>query len=839
MTELMGLSIAQVAERRRTGLGNDVALKTSRSTRSIIRDNALSAVNVVLYAISLGLTLVGDFNSAFATVILVVLNAVVGIVQEIRAKRQLDQIALLARSKISVRRDGEDQKVMPEELVLGDLLVIGAGDQIPTDGKVISDSNLEMDESSLTGESDLVTKRLHDELLSGTLCIGGSALIEATGVGEGSFASTITRNARAFNLEMTPLQRGVNLLLRGILLVVIFFILLAALALLVSSFSLNIWLQILAVITGSVSAGLLTLITLNYSWGAVRIGRAGGLVQQINAIESLSNVTVLCVDKTGTLTANHIRYQAVYPVGLDRRSLEGLLADFAASASELNKTSSALHEALAGSRYPTVDEVPFSSARKWSALAFDGTVGQRKGVYALGAVEMLQSHLAVDNAARQQIEEWSQSGLRVLVFAGNADATTLHDDKGEPALPPLRILGIVSFSDELRPHLQKTISTFVDNGVKLKIISGDNPQTVAALARRAGFPGDLRAVSGPELDAMSLAEFTATAVEATVFGRISPQQKGTLVDALRGQGEYVAMIGDGVNDVLSLKKANLGIAMESGSTATRAVAAIVLLGDSFEVMPKAFREGTRTVNSVQEILKLFMSTVFPLLLLVVAITMLGIGFPFTTMQSTLLSVFARGVPPLILALTATSKRQENSLSRNIIQFTLPASLSIFLFSLLLYIAVYFLVGQQFVHVDLSGEEILDIGIRSGDGNPGTEQIHILARVASAQTALTSFFVLSGVLLMVFAQPPLRSLAGGSPFNGGKWLPAIAAGALIALYGTVLSVPTLRAAFDLVELPLSINLGIVAVTLLWAAMTLVMWRTRLIDRFLGIEVVTPV
>ncbi len=234
-----------------------------------------------------------------------------------------------------------------------------------------------------------------------------------------------------------------------------------------------------------------------------------------------------------------------------------------------------------------------------------------------------------------------------------------------------------------------------------------------------------------------------------------------------------------------------------------------------------------------------MSTVFPLLLLVVAITMLGIGFPFTTMQSTLLSVFARGVPPLILALTATSKRQENSLSRNIIQFTLPASLSIFLFSLLLYIAVYFLVGQQFVHVDLSGEEILDIGIRSGDGNPGTEQIHILARVASAQTALTSFFVLSGVLLMVFAQPPLRSLAGGSPFNGGKWLPAIAAGALIALYGTVLSVPTLRAAFDLVELPLSINLGIVAVTLLWAAMTLVMWRTRLIDRFLGIEVVTAV
>ena len=239
--------------------------------------------------------------------------------------------------------------------------------------------------------------------------------------------------------------------------------------------------------------------------------------------------------------------------------------------------------------------------------------------------------------------------------------------------------------------LQETLSSFTENGVKLKVISGDNPQTVAALAKQAGLPGDLTLVSGPELAEMSPAEFSQAAVTATVFGRITPQQKEGLVTALREQGEYVAMMGDGVNDVLSLKKANMGIAMESGSSATRAVAAMILLGDSFEAMPAAFKEGQRIVNSIQNILKLFMVTVFALLLLIVGITVLHLGFPFTTLQSTLLSFFARGAPPLVLAVTALSVRRDTSLSRNIIHFTLPASFLIFLFGLIIYTGAFFLV----------------------------------------------------------------------------------------------------------------------------------------------------
>ncbi len=508
-----------------------------------------------------------------------------------------------------------------------------------------------MDESALTGESDLVAKFAGEDVLSGTYLVAGSMLVEATQVGEKSFASSLTRDARKYTAQITPLQRSVNRLLRVLLAIVIFFAILAVLALFVLDLSVQTWLQIMAVITGSVSAGLLTLITLNYSGSALRIGRKGGLVQQINAVESLSNVTVLCTDKTGTLTTNAIEYHDVYAVGVEKATLERMLAAFAASVSSTNKTSEAILNGLPGARHDAVDEVAFSSARKWSALAFDDPAnssaggGERlKGIYVLGALEMLEPYFSVSAAARQQVEEWSERGLRVLVFAYNPNETSLHAGE-EPVLPALTLAGVLSLSDTLRPHLEETIAAFTRQGVEVKVISGDNPETVAALARQANFPGELKTVSGPQLAAMSRAEFAQAAVEASVFGRISPQQKEALVDALRGRGEYVAMIGDGVNDVLSLKKANVGIAMESATTATRSVAAMLLLGDSFEVLPLAFTEGQRTVNSIQEILKMFMTTVFALLLLIIGVGLLGIGFPFTTLQSTLMSFFTHAARP--------------------------------------------------------------------------------------------------------------------------------------------------------------------------------------------------
>lgn len=826
-----GLTSSQVTERRRSGQGNDIKLATSRTYGDIIRHNIFNPVNVVLYAIGFGMLLVGDYRSAVTTVGLVVFNATVGIIQEVRSKRKLDEIALLARVKVAVRRDGAEQQVDPTELVQGDLLVIRAGDQITVDGVVAGDGKIEVDESALTGESDLVPKTPGEEVLSGSFCVTGETLVEATRVGEESFANKLTQNARQFKTEFTPLQREVNRILRVLLLIILFFSILAVLGLFVLDLPFSAWLQIMAVITGSVSAGLLVLITLNYSWGAVRIGQKGGLVQQLNAIESLSNVTVLCTDKTGTLTANKIQYQDIYPLSLEKAAVEQLLADFAASASTSNKTSQAIIDRLAGQKRPLASEVPFSSARKWSAVAFAGG-----GVYVLGALEMLESHFTITDAARQQLAGWSAEGLRVLVFAGNERATTLYDADDQPVLPPLTLLGVVSFSDELRPHLQETINAFTKHDIKLKVISGDNPQTVAALARQAGLPGNLKAVSGPDLARMSPGEFAQTAAEATVFGRITPQQKEALVTALRDQGEYVAMIGDGVNDVLSLKKANMGIAMESGSSATRNVAAMVLMGDSFEAMPPALNEGTRIINSIQNILKLFMVTVFALLLLIIGVSILGLGFPFTALQSTLLSFFARGAPPFVLAVTAVAARQKTNLSRSILHFTLPASFMVFLFGLFVYIGTFFLIERGLTQVVVTPEMVASVEAAAGlsSGTLPAGQFNALATLLSAQTALTTFFVFVGIVLMLFAEPPFAWFAGGAPFRGRNWLPVIVAIVLFAAYLLLLSLPRLQGFFSLVPLPGILYATIGVIALVWMFVQRWVWRAHWLERFLDLH-----
>ncbi len=831
-TAVSGLTSSEVERRKQAGQSNEVELTTSRPYRDIIKSNVFNPVNIVLYLIAFGMLLVGDTRTAVTTVGLVVFNAIIGVTQEIRAKRQLDQIALLSRSQTAVIRDGQEQEVYPEELVLGDILIIRPGDQIPVDGLLVGDGRIEVDESALTGESDLILKSTGDTVLSGSFSVTGRTMVEATGVGEASFANDLTKNAREYTAEQTPLQREVNRILRILLLIVMFFAVLMVLGLIVLEIPISAWLQMIAVIVGTVSVGLLTLIILNYSWGAVRIGQKGGLVQQLNAVESLSNVTVLCTDKTGTLTANKIKYADVYPIGIEKEALKRSLAEFARSASSTNKTSEAVIDGLAGDAQPASDEVPFSSARKWSAVAFEAS-----GTYVMGALEMMEPYLPpVDMAVRDQVSAWSNQGLRVLAFAGNEDVSQLHDADGEPQLPPLTLLGLISFSDELRPHLEETLQAFQNDDVQVKVISGDNPQTVAALARQAGFPGDLRVVSGPELALMSDAEFSAAAAETTVFGRITPQQKERLVSTLRDLGEYVAMIGDGVNDVLSLKKANMGIAMESGSTATRSVAAMILLDDSFEAMPAALSEGQRINNSIQNILKLFMVTVFALLMLIIAITVLGMGFPFTALQNTALSFFARGAPPFILAISAVAIRQRTTLADNIIHFTMPASILIFLFGLLIYMGAFFLVEEGVAQIKITPQMMAEME-RTAAVDPGTlttADFQQAAVLLSAQTSLLVFFVFSGVLLMLFAEPPVQWFEGGAPYHGKNWIPAIAAVVLLLLFSVIMILPGVRSFFQLIPLPGIFYAAIALMTVLWVVVQRWMYRSFWLERFLDLE-----
>ena len=424
----------------------------------------------------------------------------------------------------------------------------------------------------------------------------------------------------------------------------------------------------------------------------------------------------------------------------------------------------------------------------------------------------------------------------MLVFARNPGVVTLHGADGQPALPSLTLLGLISFSDELRPHLQETIQSFLQNGVKLKVISGDNPQTVAALARQAGFPGDLKAVSGPDLAAMGPGQFAQIAEEATVFGRITPQQKEQLVDALKSKGEYVAMTGDGVNDVLSLKKADIGIAMESGSAATRSVAGMILLGDDFAVMPKAVTEGQRIAASIQNILKTYMVTVFAMLLLVVALGILQLGFPFMAAQNTMMSFFARGAPPAILSLTAVAMLRRPRLSTNIIHFTLPAALLIALFGMLLYTGAFFVTQRQLTHIEITTEmtDMIARTARVPISSMTEVQIEQTAIYYTAQSSLVTFFVLAGILLMLFAEPPLHWFAGGSPYRG-SWLVVVAAAALIGGYYLVLMLSGVRAFFEVVSIPPLFHGVIWATTGVWILVQRWIYRRNLLERFLDMPV----
>ena len=455
----------------------------------------------------------------------------------------------------------------------------------------------------------------------------------------------------------------------------------------------------------------------------------------------------------------------------------------------------------------------------------------------LGALEMLEPYLPpIDTEVQLQVDAWSNQGLRVLAFAGNDEVSQLHNAGDEPELPSLTLLGLISFSDELRPHLQETLQAFQENDVAVKVISGDNPQTVAALARQAGFPGDLKVVSSPELALMSNAEFAAAAAETTVFGRITPQQKERLVSTLRDLDQYVAMIGDGVNDVLSLKKANMGIAMESGSTATRSVAAMILLDDSFEAMPAALSEGQRIINSIQNILKLFMVTVFALLMLIIAITVLGLGFPFTALQNTALSFFARGAPPFILAISAVAIRQKTTLTDNIIHFTLPASFLIFLFGLLIYMGAFFLVDEGVTQIAITPQMMAEME-RTAAVDPGSmtrQDFYQAAVLLSAQTSLVVFFVFTGILLMLFAEPPVQWFEGGAPYHGKNWLPAIAAIGLLLLFFLIMALPGLRSFFQLAPLPTLFYVAIALMTVLWVFVQRWVYRSFWFERFLDLE-----
>ena len=814
-SEIRGLTAAEVVDRRARGLGNDAQISTTRSYIQIVRENVFTFVNNVLFGLGVALVLLGRVSDAAVSVLVVLFNVLVSVAQEIRAKRALDRIVLLTRPKATVIRDGQPQEIDPAEIVVGDVVRVGPGDQIVVDGPVLGAGRMEVDESLLTGEADRISKQPGDMLLSGSFCVTGGGLYEAQKVGTQSYAYRITAGARAFRRVYTPLQREINLVIRVLILVVAYFEILLSISSFFNGIPIVESVRMSVVIAGLVPNGLFLAIAVAYSLGALRIARQGALVQQANAIESLSNVDVLCLDKTGTLTANALKLVSIKPLAVSDEVLRTALSAYAASTVDANHTISALAEALPGQKAAVSAEVPFSSDRKWSALSFDDE--PLRGVYVMGAPEFIKPGLRPGVELSSELAEWSARAWRVVLLAHRPEVVPLFDAEGHPQLPcELTPLGLVGFTDQLRPEAAATLESFRASGIDLKIISGDNPQTVTAVAAQAGLPPEARAVSGIDLAEMDPLLFDRAADEATVFGRITPQQKQQLVKSLKRRGHYVAMIGDGVNDVLSLKEANLGISMQSGSQATRNVADIILLNDSFASLPTAFMEGQRILNGMQDILKIFLTRVVYVALLFLSTGLLG-GFPFEPKQSSLLALLTVGIPTVALAAWAQPGHpHKRELIRALLHFVIPAAFSISLIALLVYVItlVRFING-------------------AADANPPVADILVFGRAqAMAQTALTTISVVCGLALLAFVQPPIKFFVGGDHISR-DWRPTILAAILLVAYLFILNTP-LRNLFDLSPLDL-INHAVIAIAaFVWAWLLRFTWRARLLERFVSAE-----
>lgn len=790
----LGLTTAEVEERRRQGRGNDVDLSTSRSLTDILQANLLSVANITLLLIVIILVAVGKPADAFVTGGVVIINVILGAFQEYRAKLKLDHIALLARPKVKVIREGEEQEIDQSEVVVDDVLVLNAGDQAVVDGKLIEDTRgdtakqrVDMDESLLTGESDLVPKYPGDEILSGSFCAVGQGLYVAERVGNESFAQKLTKGAREFTLSLTPLQRQISIIVRGLVVAGLLLSAMLGLRAAYQEISFSVVVEEAAVAISLIPQGLLLMITVAYAVGALRIANRGVLVQQSNAVESLSHVNVLCLDKTGTLTTNRILFNALHPLEENTEAqFRQQLGTYIASTGRNNRTAEAISDAITGDARQTVSVIPFSSARKWSAASFED------GTYVLGAPSMIFE----DIEFQDNLNELAKQGLRVLLFAHSPEVIKPEDipDDREPELPGnLTPIGLVSLSDELRPNVKEVLSKFRQAQITLKLISGDNPTTVAALAYQAGFDPEDRAISGVELAKMDGLEFAQAVRDNAIFGRITPEQKQHIVGVLRGDGYYVAMMGDGVNDVLSLKQAQVGISMEDGSQATRSVADIVLLGNRFESLPDSFLEGQRILNGMNDVTRLFLTRTLYTLLLIIVVGYIGTEFPFTPRHNALLTTLPVGLPAFFLTLWAKTGTPKKDLIHSVTEFVFPAGFSFTVLTVFIWI-LYNTYG--------------------------------VASVEESRSVLTTAALIGGLWVIILAEHEVEDWQDDVP-NQWDLRRFYLAGAMLLIFVFIMAVPDLREFFEMEPLSVADLLTIAGSMTAWAVALQLIWRYDLL------------
>jgi len=655
---VLGLTSTEVAERIAAGLVNTAPEASSRSLGSIIRANTFTWFNGLIGGMWVVMLLVAPIQDSLFGIVIIA-NTAIGIIQEYRASRTLAKLAVLGEAKPTVRRDGVDVEVRAVDIVLDDVILISTGDQLVVDGVVLSCDGLEIDESLLTGEADPVDKIVGDQAMSGSFVVAGSGAYQATRIGRDSFAAGLTEQAKQFHLTNSELRDSLNRFIR-----IISYLLLPVGLLLFVSQVFRAQIPFDAAIRGTIAGvvtmvpeGLVLLTSIAMAIAVIRLAGKKVLVQDLPAVEVLARVDTICVDKTGTLTEPGMRVREV--IALETSApIDAALGSLAAAESNPNPTLSAIADQYAVVGWHCSNSVPFSSARKWSSATFAD-----HGAWVIGAPEML---LPDTDPLRARADGIAADGARVLLLARATGEPSAENGPGmvTPA-------AMVVIDQRLRADAAETVEYFLAQGVHINVISGDNAATVGAIAREAGIPGADHPYDARELpaDLEGMAEVMRT---QSVFGRVTPLQKQAMVDALHLRGSTVAMTGDGVNDVLALKNADLGIAMGSGSGATRAVAQLVLLEDRWSVMPSVVAEGRRVLGNIERVSDVFLTKSFYAMIISIMVGIFAFEFPFLPRHLSVIGALTIGIPGVFLALMPNTERFRPGFFRRVLLFSAPA-----------------------------------------------------------------------------------------------------------------------------------------------------------------------
>jgi magnesium-transporting ATPase (P-type) len=743
---------------------------SSRSVSSIVAGNVFTLFNAIIgifFVLILSLGLVAD--AVFG--VIAIINSYIGIRQELKAKRTLDELAVLVAPHARVIRDGAETELLADEIVPGDLVVVEPGDQLVADGETISSRGMTLDESMLTGEAEGVRKETGDRVLSGSFCVSGSGSFLVDAVREESYAGRLAGAARAFRHPPSPLQAEVN---RVIVACTWAMVPLAVLLLL--TFQLRNVDLIDAAQTATaglvtlIPEGLVLLMSVTFAVAAVRLARDKTLVQQMSATESLASVDTICVDKTGTLTDGRLRLLGVEVAdGVDPDQATAALGRFAASAGDRNRTLETIADAFPAKAQRPRGEVPFSSQWKWSGITMDGTS------YVLGAPDILTQSGALElpSGLTRKLEEETTAGRRVVVFGHSSGS--LPDEPAGAAPPRLTPLCLVVLEETLRPDAAETIEFIREEGIDLKLISGDARATVTAVAYAVGVPREAAVIDGPELpeDAEELAE---VAKRHTIFCRIAPEQKRALVAALRAAGNYTAMIGDGVNDVPALKQARLAVAMGSGAQVTKGVADVVLLEDEFARLPQAVAEGRRIARNIHRLGRLYLTKSVYAAALILLVAVPGFAFPFLPRHLTLAAFLTIGIPSFVLALLPSDgPLYRGRLLRALAAFAVPAGLATAFGSILSFFLVDTVFGGSLAEGRTAATTTLIVlglcFVLLLERGPGREHIAIQSNMLALVAGLGALYA------FILALAPARDFFDIKLLDATQWFLALLCAAI--------------------------------------------------------------